>query len=116
VPKGLGKILFSSPKKHTALSMAELLRNAEKAVIRAQNITNNDLAYSCETAWAQYYWTSYLKIKGTKHLNMKVAGVREMLEAHETDRVLDILRSVSNGLALENISFAKEWPPSQQSL
>jgi hypothetical protein len=96
--------------------MAEFLRNAEMAVLRAQNTTDNELAYSCEVAWAQYYWTSYLKFKGTKHLNMKVAGVREMLEAHETGRVLDILRSVSNGLALENITFAKvPWPPSQQS-
>ena len=96
--------------------MAEFLRNAEMAVIRAQNTMDNELAYSCEAAWAQYYWTSYLKFKGTKHLNIKVAGVREMLEAHETGRVLDILRSVSNGLALENITFAKvPWPPSQQS-
>jgi hypothetical protein len=85
--------------------MAEFLRNAEMAAIRAQNLVDNDLAYSCEVAWVQYYWSSYLKIKGTKHLNMKVAGVREMLEAKETGRVLEILRSVSNGLALENISF-----------
>jgi hypothetical protein len=87
--------------------MAEFLRNAEKAVLRAQNIEGNDLAYSCEVAWAQYYWSSYLKVKGTKHLNMKVAVFREMLEARETGRVLDILRSVSNGLALEDITFAK---------
>jgi hypothetical protein len=87
--------------------MAEFLRNAEMAVLRAQNLINNDLAYRCETAWAQYYWSSYLKLNGTKHLNMKVASVREMLEAKETGRVLDILRSVANGLALENITFVK---------
>ena len=106
VPKGRPRgVVTVTQQKTQTLSMAEFLRNAEMAVLRAQNLVDNDLAYSCEVAWVQYYWASNLKIKGTKHFNMKVAGIREMLEAKETGRVLDILRSVATGLALESVTF-----------
>ena len=75
--------------------MAEFLRNAEKAVIRAQSSKDNDLAYSCEVAWAEYYWHAYLKLQGGKHIRAQVTEFHHLLENRETGRALEILSSVS---------------------
>jgi hypothetical protein len=75
--------------------MAEFLRNAEKAIIRAQNTKDNDLAYACEVAWAEYYWHAYLKLQGGKFIRAQVSEFHDLLKNRETGRALKILSSVS---------------------
>ena len=80
-------------------NMAEFLRNAQKAVTRAQASKGNDLAYVCESAWAEYYWHAYLKLKGGKYIRTQVDEFRELMEARETERALHILSFVSKNEA-----------------
>jgi len=75
--------------------MAEFLANAQKALARAQAAKANDMAYSCEIAWAEYYWHSYLKIQGGKYIRTQVSEFRDLLESKDTERALRILGSVS---------------------
>jgi len=77
--------------------MAEFLRNAETALLRAQANKTNDLAYVCESAWAEYYWHSYLKVKGGKYIRTQISEFHELLEAKDTERAIRILSSVSRG-------------------
>jgi hypothetical protein len=77
--------------------MAEFLRNAQKAVARAQTCKSNDLAYACESAWAEYYWHAFLKVKDGKYIRTQVAEFRELMEAGHTERASQILSFVANG-------------------
>jgi hypothetical protein len=77
--------------------MAEFLRNAQMAVVRAHaSKEGNDLAYSCEMAWAEYYWHSFLKVKGASNIRSQVAEFHELLEARHTERASQILSLVSD--------------------
>jgi hypothetical protein len=76
--------------------MADFLRNAQLAVIRAQASRGNDLAYACEAAWAEYYWHSFLKIKDGRHIRNQVSEFHELMEARHTERALQILSRVSD--------------------
>ena len=76
--------------------MAEFLRNAQSAVMRAQASRGNDMVYACEAAWAEYYWHAFLKVKGGKHIRIQVSEFHELMEARHTERALQILSRVSD--------------------
>ena len=77
-------------------NMAEFLRNALSAVTRAHTSKGNDMVYSCEAAWAEYYWHAFLKVKGGAHIRTQVSEFHELMEARHTERAFQILSRVSS--------------------
>ena len=69
----------------------EYLRNAQKAVRIASAVEFNTVAYNAQVRCAESYWSTYLKSIGSRQLQDRIARLRTLLTAKDTEGALKFI-------------------------
>jgi len=62
----------------------EYIHNARKAIRIANDVKFNDTAYKLQVAWAEAYWSNYLKSTRARNFKTQVERLREFLARKDT--------------------------------
>jgi len=88
---GCPSLFNFNPKSKMNVIQREYLRNARKAVRIANDAKFNAVVYSYQANWAEAYWHNYLKSVGAKHFAERMARLRALLNAKDTQGALKYL-------------------------
>jgi hypothetical protein len=69
----------------------EYLRNAQKAVRIASAVKFNNVAYNAQVRCAESYWSTYLKSIGSRQVQDRIARLRTLLTAKDTEGALKFI-------------------------